>query len=1315
MVENSGSMAALNEKEVFPSSVQFEANTRREQAGQDYYSINMIPNSLSNRGMFSQRKYLVNNESHNDDQMREAIEFGNKKVITFEPEPEDSNHLSENHVNVNLQLKLSSHTNSDLIMANLDERDKRLCTTVSDFLIMPEIYSLVCNSDLQGYLVLYREYGSLIGLEKSNISNVMSNNSIDIPSTKKVKIVDNYTLSKGHQSTNKVEPKTKGKNLSGFPESVISNRQSKNKSSLKASKIQNHDQQNKLEFTGPGNTKIEFRIEEFVKIIKEYVVIGIFMAQIRRMATMETILCDIFKNMEEIDSDFVSSHLLVSSSSLEILQKRILQFNETLLFTEMLNRITDLNLLLTPKMFAFYIMFNRYELLKEFYEKYDQQIKMKVLSTDILTAIEKLNMNESAAQEEEYEGSKLTREKVILLIKNYFLAKDDDELCMKILKDMGFKPEHIVMLLMDTKEQERVITILQTHPILMKCIDINMVLKKRLFKLIILFDGMELINIFNMRLREDTKITVYQQICFMIEKGDSVEALCNIVTHVSETFWDQDKLLKFFKSLNNTLKNNKSDWLAYIQNPLLFCMTLVSFFKKLKLQLDYKDHDIIDLSEGMLNFCKIYIENASDESLNINLFDVDSKGYGFLDYAFYIKDMTVLETEQVEGKIQQQWDFGRHTMQTIIEFMRMKNMKDSLKNFSIDLFTKDHSTPIEDDDSFQMEFRYCSSSVKMKVLSLIYWPVTLAVFEFIFSMDLVQLRLRNEFDSDWLYSYYSKNEAFFLVHTFLRASFVLSSLIRTLTLKSILREVNYLQVLYNITIAISFVQYIIYPLFFFDQFWFINISQMLMFISLIAYILMNCLSLNEYGVILRIFARMSYVVVIFGTVSVVLITVIAYPIHVIFINFTQQVEGQIYTDLNLFSDLYQGILTCFEFVFGAVVLVRPYQEQNFYTYSMTFIMMMFSFFGNIMLANLLVAFLTSQFDEINQNAKYLTMNMQFGLIKVLKNSRIDSVLYAPYVLTLPFLPFYLWMYNTKKHKKSINRWLKFCIHVLNTFLPTCLFMLCYLLLLSVYRYLFTSLKLFLKIVISPMNALYLLLWIVAGPFFLIKIWYQDVSTMCVIMLSMKKSEPKGVEQELSEHTKKNLVSLFGKFNRIVLNQLQFSTGHIITVRQFLEAMGIINIQDILIKKAFSGGDDNGADNLSKSTIKQNAVDITTNIDYLETLELNSKYNQDEKILTLHLLKKFAVSESGSNDQLLNMDINLNFMREKFRNNIKVENISRLISFEKNTLDKASEFLLPSRGEEVEKEISEIHSKMNQVNGKMESILLRIRNSKNLLR
>ena len=235
-----------------------------------------------------------------------------------------------------------------------------------------------------------------------------------------------------------------------------------------------------------------------------------------------------------------------------------------------------------------------------------------------------------------------------------------------------------------------------------------------------------------------------------------------------------------------------------------------------------------------------------------------------------------------------------------------------------------------------------------------------------------------------------------------------------------------------------------------------------MLITLInlVYILYCALSLNEVGVLLRIFGAMSKVVVVFGCVSVIIIVLIAYPIHATFMNFSQPIEGQIYKDLNLFDSLYQGVLTLFEFVFGAVVLVRPYLEQNETTYILTFVMTMFSFFGNIMLANMLVAFLTSSFENINHNAKLLTMTTQYMFIEIYTMKELDSVFSTPYFLALPAVPAFLMMISKTSKRARANEFLRKVNHFYSVFLPAFVLSNLKLILLMFHRYITIGLYLF---------------------------------------------------------------------------------------------------------------------------------------------------------------------------------------------------------------------------------------------------------------
>ena len=151
----------------------------------------------------------------------------------------------------------------------------------------------------------------------------------------------------------------------------------------------------------------------------------------------------------------------------------------------------------------------------------------------------------------------------------------------------------------------------------------------------------------------------------------------------------------------------------------------------------------------------MYVENANEETLYINLFDKDSTGKGFLDYAFIVKDMSILETEQVEGLVYKMWDLGRHTMQTNSEFMRILNMKDKIKKFNLDVFSIDYSMTIESGDVFQDEFKFASNSVLLRVVSELFWPLMIGVTEFIVSEEIIQLRLRNEYDYNWIQDFSS--------------------------------------------------------------------------------------------------------------------------------------------------------------------------------------------------------------------------------------------------------------------------------------------------------------------------------------------------------------------------------------------------------------------------------------------------------------------------------------------------------------------------------------------------------------------------------
>ena len=1185
---------------------------------------------------------------------------------------------------------------------------------IAEFLLIPEVYGYLMNDALQEYLLIYKDKGVAI-FEAKKVSE------------------------SGDRSEKKDEPgstKSKGGGISNF--SPEAKKQDNTADGLRGKMRKKSAAAKDLEEDLPKPApKFVFKedvvkfLNEFEAVCNEYLLVSLVLANIKKLNTHFLKLTEFYaESLKELKSHVGSILIFSNQDFLEKVMYTILKFDERLIYAEVLKRIDDLDIIISEPVFSLYVKFHRYERLLEFYGRYNKMLETNPDKEEVQkydSFMEEKTGDEGPKKRVELQTN---RQRTVLLIRYYFLATEEDRLIMKILSNMRLKKKDTVELLLETREQERTMKILRREEELFSYISIEFLLKVKLYKLFILFDKMELINIFNQPIRQTSKMSVYHMICTMIERGESVEPLCNIIIHVSETFWDHEKLMRFFNSLNKALRNPKSNWLVYIQNPPLFCITLAYFFKKLKVQLDYRGKDINELSEGMINFCRNYVENASEETIKLNLFDKDNNGHTFLDYAFKIKDMGVLETEQVEGLISRMWDLGRHTHQVLSEFMRINSIIKGTKKHDLSIFSKDFMTPIEDDDCFQLEFRFTSNSVYLKTVCEIVWPIPIIIIEFIFSMQIIQMHLNEEFDERWLLTYYERNSWFFIVLVYLRVSFIISCIIRSLAINSITSETHYLQIFYNLMIGTTFVQVVLYPLLFWPQFWLINVSQMLFDWILVSYMLFNILSMNDYGVTIRIFTRMSYVVVIFGSVSCIAITLIAYPIHTLYIDFTQAIQGQIYKDLNLFSDLYQGILTCFEFVFGAVVLVRPYIEENAYTYSMTFIMMMFSFFGNIMLANLLIAFLTSQFDEINKNAKYLTMNMQFGLIKVFSKSDSDSLMSTPFIITLPALVCFVFMIK-KSTRQRANRLLKRVNHFINIFIPTILLSTVTLLPTLFLRYLQLMLGFLGEVFRTKSGIFNFLVWTTVGIFFLFKLLAQDYKTICQVVLSFEIEDTDILNYELTDAAKTNLVSIFGKFLKVINQQLAVSSEKTISFKHFIDQYMVFSIQQEATKKMAKGAavlinaedeeeavqvpllqaDPAPSPSQTPTPDDGGASKINLFMEDMTFTDFSQKYSMDEKRLAPILLRKFAFSTSRS-ENVENLRINLEFMRDKLKNNINNEGVIRLIAFEKNLISLASRFLQPSNDEVIQKEFREVREGMLGLEDKIKRMLDNVLNTKN---
>ena len=103
--------------------------------------------------------------------------------------------------------------------------------------------------------------------------------------------------------------------------------------------------------------------------------------------------------------------------------------------------------------------------------------------------------------------------------------------------------------------------------------------------MLLLLDRNSLIDVFNEPVDpiNPRSLKVFEELCKRIKEGNQVEELCNVITSVSETFWDLEKVMKFYDSLNSLLRSQPHgqglpNWLVHIQNPLLFYIALIYYF-----------------------------------------------------------------------------------------------------------------------------------------------------------------------------------------------------------------------------------------------------------------------------------------------------------------------------------------------------------------------------------------------------------------------------------------------------------------------------------------------------------------------------------------------------------------------------------------------------------------------------------------------------------------------------------------------------------------------------------------------------------------
>ena len=222
---------------------------------------------------------------------------------------------------------------------------------------------------------------------------------------------------------------------------------------------------------------------------------------------------------------------------------------------------------------------------------------------------------------------------------------------------------------------------------------------------------------------------------------------------------------------------------------------------------------------------------------------------------------------------------------------------------------------------------------------------------------------------------------------------------------------------------------------------------------------------------------------------------------------------------------------------------------------------------------------------------------------------------------------------------------------------------------------------------------------------LLKLYFQDIGTMCVIMLDFSEDGEELSDYSLSEEAKKAAVDITKKIAAKAASYLSTHQGvgqHLITIGRFTEYMGYHNLFKSTLKKTapvlgeivMKGGIDNNPNQAEEEEEDENRFKS----------KLNMTYEQKEEILLPLILRKFAIQLSRS-DAVEDLKIDLNFMLNKLRNNLNSENIYKIIGFDKTTLDRAAKFINDNSKEtDVKGELQKIKDRISGMDKQIENVM-----------
>ena len=353
---------------------------------------------------------------------------------------------------------------------------------------------------------------------------------------------------------------------------------------------------------------------------------------------------------------------------------------------------------------------------------------------------------------------------------------------------------------------------------------------------------------------------------------------------------------------------------------------------------------------------------------------------------------------------------------------------------------------------------------------------------------------------------------------------------------------------------------------------------------------------------------------------------------------------------------------------------------------MTLFLIIFSFFGNIMLANMLVAFLANQFTQIMSLAKYYTLKFQFGLTRALRSPGLEGLFSLPYFLSIPCSPIFLFLIS-KKTRPAANRLLKKITHIFMVCLPWLVFFTFYLLVMTLMEYCRKAARIITSVRLSVWRTLYLPIWAIIGLPYLLILSLQD---FCLVLHKVTDfqdtDDPELYTIRLSQEELSTLTSVFMKIYKLGLNYID-KEMYVVNIKEMVYELGRLYTQDFEIRKDQTQSDEESEseDEEGHERKKERRENHFNRNAYM----FRRKYNTNHVGIFSTILQKFiSFDETGTNQ-----DIDIPFLLDKIKNNLEESRVLSLVSFHKAHLEGARRAMLSEEKVETKHELAEMKEMM----------------------